>query len=67
MARPRITRPPRNDPRMNMAFYGDNLAFCREMAWRNRQSITQYVNQLIAQEKEKHDPTEWNRQEGEES
>lgn len=36
-------------PRINMAFYGDNLEFVREEAWRNKQSITEYVNSLIEQ------------------
>lgn len=36
-------------PRINMAFYGDNLEFVREAAWRNKQSITEYMNSLIEQ------------------
>ena len=62
---PKVQRPKRNDPRMNMAFYGDNLDFCREMAWQKRMSITQYVNQLIAQEKRKYKPADWKQPAGE--
>lgn len=58
MARTRAGRPPRNDPRMNIAFYDDHMQFCRDMAWKNHQSVTQYVNSLIAQEMEKHNKTE---------
>lgn len=54
-----MRRPKRNDPRINFAFYGEHLAFCREMAWKKHQSITAYVNELIAKEMEKHDRTEW--------
>lgn len=60
-----MPRKKRDDPRMNMTFYGDNLDFCREMADQNDLSITQYVNQLISQEKRKHDPAEWKRPAGE--
>ena len=40
-------------PRINMAFYGDNLEFVREDAWRNKQSITEYMNSLIEQARNK--------------
>lgn len=40
-------------PRINMAFYGDNLEFVREAAWRNKQSITEYMNSLIEQARNK--------------
>lgn len=40
-------------PRINMAFYGDNLEFVREAAWRNKQSITEYMNGLIEQVRNK--------------
>lgn len=33
--------------------------FCREMAWKKHQSVTAYVNGLIAKEMEKHDISEW--------
>ena len=46
-------------PRINLAFYGENLEFCREMAWRNHQSVTAYVNDLIAAEMSKHEKSEW--------
>lgn len=38
-------------PRMNMAFYGDNLAYLKEVAWENKKSITQYVNDLIEKDR----------------
>lgn len=34
-------------PRINLAFYGDNLDYVREAAYQNRMSITEYVNHLI--------------------
>lgn len=40
------------DPRINMAFYGDNLDYVREAAHQNRMSITEYVNKLIIDDKE---------------
>lgn len=55
----------RNDPRINISFYDDHLKFCREIAWRNRQSITAYVNSLIAKEMENYDRAEWDKTEGE--
>ena len=45
--------PERKDPRINLAFYDDHLDFCRAQARQNHQSITQFVNSLIAQEKAK--------------
>lgn len=62
MPKIRIRKPARNDPRMNLAFYDDNLEFCQEMAWRNRMNTTQYINQLISAEKAKHDPADWKQQ-----
>lgn len=59
MSKSRNGKPARNDPRMNLAFYDDNLEFCQEMAWRNRLNTTQYINQLISAEKAKHDPADW--------
>lgn len=38
-------------PRINMAFYGDNLDYAREAAYRRRMSVTEYVNQLIIDDK----------------
>lgn len=55
----RKTNIKRNDPRINLAFYGEHLEFCREMAWKKHQSITAFVNELIAKEMEKHDRSEW--------
>ena len=53
----------KNDyPRMNMAFYDDNLEFCRAMAEEEHLSITQFVNQLIAHEKRKYKPEDWKQQ-----
>lgn len=40
-------------PRINMAFYDDNLAYLQEAAWKARKSVTAYVNDLIAADKEK--------------
>lgn len=54
-----MPRPKRNDPRINMTFYDDHLEFCREMAWKKHQSVTAYVNELIAKEMEKYNKTEW--------
>jgi len=47
------------DPRINMAFYDKNLKFCQYASWKNRQSITQYVNALIAKEMANYDQAEW--------
>ncbi len=38
-------------PRINMAFYGDNLEFAREAAYQSRMTVTEYVNNLIEREK----------------
>lgn len=40
-------------PRINLAFYGDNLEYAREAAWKARKTITQYVNDLIEEDKRK--------------
>ena len=40
-------------PRINMAFYGDNLNYLRDAAWKAKMSVTEYVNTLISQDKEK--------------
>lgn len=58
MARTKNSRQRRNDPRMNIAFYDNHLQFCRDMAWKNHQSVTQYVNGLIAQEMANYDRAE---------
>lgn len=47
------------EPRINIAFYDDHLEFCRAMALKSHQSVTRYVNCLIAQEKAKHNKSEW--------
>lgn len=47
------------DPRINMAFYDDNLKFAQYASWKNRQSITQFVNSLIAKEMANYDRSEW--------
>lgn len=57
----------RNDPRINMTFYDDHLKFCRFVAYKNHQSITQYVNNLIAQDMAKYDRDEWDCSEQEET
>lgn len=41
-------------PRINMAFYDDNLAYLQDAAWKARKSVTAYVNDLIAADREKH-------------
>lgn len=38
-------------PRINMAFYDDNLEYVREAAYRKRLSVTEYINQLIVDDK----------------
>ena len=38
-------------PRINMAFYGDNLDYVREAAYAKRVSVTEYINQLIVDDK----------------
>ena len=40
-------------PRINMAFYGDNLEYVREAAYQSRMSVTEYINQLILDDKNK--------------
>lgn len=40
-------------PRINMAFYDDNLEYVREAAYKSRMSVTEYVNQLIAEDKQR--------------
>lgn len=37
-------------PRINLAFYDDNLAYVQEAAYQNRMSVTAYVNHLIEQD-----------------
>ena len=34
-------------PRINLAFYGDNLERAKEAAWLKKISVTEYINQLI--------------------
>lgn len=54
-----------NDPRMNMAFYGDHMKFCQYAAYQHHQSVTAFVNSLIAKEMANYDRAEWDLQEGE--
>lgn len=56
MARPKRSR---NDPRSNIAFYGDHLQFCQAMAWKKHQSVTAFINSVIAQKMAKYDRKEW--------
>lgn len=56
MPRPKRSR---NDPRSNIAFYGDHLKFCQAMAWQKHQSVTAFVNSLIAQEMAKYNREDW--------
>lgn len=34
-------------PRINLAFYGNNLELAKEAAWLKKISVTEYINQLI--------------------
>ena len=38
-------------PRMYIAFYNDNMAYLKDVAWENRMSVTQYVNHLIEEDR----------------
>ena len=40
-------------PRINMAFYDDNLDYVREAAYQNRMSITEYMNRLIREDRQR--------------
>lgn len=40
-------------PRINLAFYDDNLDYVREAAWKNRMSITEYMNHLIQEDRQR--------------
>lgn len=40
-------------PRINMAFYGDNLDYLKDAAWAARISVTEYVNNLVAEDRKK--------------
>lgn len=40
-------------PRINMAFYDDNLEYVREAAYQSRMSVTEYVNKLIKEDKQR--------------
>lgn len=42
-------------PRINMAFYGDNLDYVREAAYQQRTSVTEYVNRLIHEDRKKNE------------
>lgn len=55
----KVVQKKKPDPRINLSFYGDNLKFVQYAAWRNRMSITAYMNQLLEKEKPKYDPAEW--------
>lgn len=39
-------------PRINLAFYDDNLEYVREAAYQSRVSITEYVNKLIKKDRQ---------------
>lgn len=39
-------------PRINMAFYGDNLDYVREASYQQRMSVTEYVNRLIYKDRQ---------------
>lgn len=40
-------------PRINMAFYGDNLDYLKDVSWAARMSVTEYVNNLVAEDRKK--------------
>ena len=40
-------------PRINMAFYGDNLDYLKDVSWAARMSVTEYVNALVAEDRKK--------------
>lgn len=40
-------------PRMNMAFYGDNLTYINKMSRLRGMTATAYINELIEQDQEK--------------
>lgn len=65
MGRPKTVGRPKKapDPRINMAFYEDNLEFLQYAAWKNRMSITQYVNQLIYKDKDNYARSDWKKPE----
>lgn len=43
-------------PRINLAFYDDNLEYVREAAYQSRMSVTEYINSLITKDKEEKGP-----------
>lgn len=38
-------------PRINLAFYGNNLKYAKEAAWLKKMSVTEYINQLIVDDR----------------
>lgn len=40
-------------PRINMAFYDNNLEYVREAAYQARMSVTEYVNKLIKEDQQR--------------
>lgn len=40
-------------PRINMAFYDNHLEYLQDAAWRNKMSITEYVNKLVKEDMER--------------
>ncbi len=40
-------------PRINMAFYGNNLEYVREASYQSRLSVTEYVNKLIDEDRQR--------------
>ena len=59
MARKKTEPAKAPDPRINLAFYGDNLKFVQYAAWKNRKSITAYINQLLEKDKDNYARNEW--------
>lgn len=63
MGRPKKDPTKKPDPRINMAFYDDNLEFLQYAAWKNHMSITQYVNLLVSKDKDNYARNEWKKPE----
>ena len=48
-----MEQPKKKHPRINMAFYDDNLDYVREAAYQSRMSITEYMNRLIQEDRQR--------------
>lgn len=63
MPRAKSDQPKRTWPRINLAFYDDHLKFVQYASWKNHQSITQYINSLIAKDMNNYARAEWDQPE----